>query len=64
MRSWSTSEWKEDGEPKFVILNVENELEVVERRETAGFLTFQDGERANEFLTNFRELIDEAGDLI
>ena len=57
-------EWKEDGEPKFVILNVENELEVVERRETAGFLAFQDGERANEFLTNFRELIEEAGDLI
>ena len=57
-------EWKEDGEPKFVILNVENELEVVERRETAGFLAFQDGERANEFLTNFRDLIEEAGDLI
>ena len=57
-------EWKEDGEPKFVILNVENELEVVERRETAGFLAFQDGERANEFLTNFRGLIEEAGDLI
>ena len=57
-------EWKEDGEPKFVILNVENELEVVERRETAGFLAFQDGERANEFLTNFLDLIKEAGDLI
>ena len=57
-------EWKEDGEPKFVILNVENELEVVERRETAGFLAFQDGERANEFLTNFLDRIKEAGDLI
>ena len=57
-------EWKEDGEPKFVILNVENELEVVERRETAGFLAFQDGEQANEFLTNFRVLIEEAWDLI
>ncbi len=57
-------EWKEDGEPKFVILNVENELEVVERRETAGFLAFQDERQANEFLTNFRELIEQAGDLI
>ena len=47
-----------------MILNVENELEVVERRETAGFLAFQDERQANEFLTNFRELIEEAGDLI
>ena len=28
------------------------------------FLTFQTREIASEFLTNFRELIEEAGDLI
>lgn len=57
-------EWKEDGEPKFVILNVANELEVVERRETAGFLAFQDEKRADEFKDCFIDYIRKAGDLI
>ena len=57
-------EWKEDGEPKFVILNITNEFEVVERRETAGFLSFQDEKRADEFKDCFIDLIRKAGDLI
>ena len=31
---------------------------------TNQFLSFQDRERAEEFLTNFRDLIEQAGDLI
>lgn len=57
-------EWRNIDESKFSIEMVENEFTVENYGTTRHFLSFQDKERANEFLTNFRELIEEAGDLI
>ena len=57
-------EWGNIDESKFVIEMAGNELTVENYGITRHFLSFQDKERANEFLTNFRELIEEAGDLI
>ena len=39
-------------------------LEIVEYYYTSKFLTFQTKEIAEEFLTNFRDIIEQAGDLI
>ena len=57
-------EWGNIDESKFVIEMVENELTVENYGITRHFLAFQDEITANEFLTNFRDLIEEAGDLI
>ena len=57
-------EWENIDESKFVIEMAGNELTVENYGITRHFLSFQDEKRANEFLTNFRELIEEAGDLI
>ena len=57
-------EWGNIDESKFVIEMVENELTVENYGITRHFLAFQDKKTANEFLTNFRDLIEEAGDLI
>ena len=62
-RGW-VPEWGNIGESKFAIEMVGNELTVSNYGITRHFLSFQDEERANEFLTNFRELIEQAGDLI
>ena len=57
-------EWRNIDESKFSIEMVGNEFTVENYGITRHFLAFQDKKRANEFLTNFRELIEEAGDLI
>ena len=57
-------EWGNIDDSKFVIEMAGNELAVENYGITRHFLAFQDEKRANEFLTNFRELIEEAGDLI
>ena len=57
-------EWGNVDESKFSIEMIENEFTVENYGITRHFLSFQDKERANEFLTNFRELIEQAGDLI
>ena len=57
-------EWGNIDESKFSIEMIENEFTVENYGITRHFLAFQDKKRANEFLTNFRELIEEAGDLI
>ena len=57
-------EWGNIDESKFVIEMAGNELTVENYGITRHFLAFQDEKRANEFLTNFRDLIEEAGDLI
>ena len=57
-------EWGNYDEPKFSIEMVGNEFTVENYGITRHFLAFQDEKRANEFLTNFRELIEQAGDLI
>ena len=62
-RGWMP-EWGNIDESKFVIEMAGNELTVENYGITGHFLAFQDEITANEFLTNFRELIEEAGDLI
>ena len=57
-------DWKDAGELKYLILKLGNKLDVIEIRTTQSFLTFQDDKRAYEFLINFRDLIEEAGDLV
>ena len=57
-------DWEDAGELKYLILKFGNKLDVIEITTTVSFLAFQDERQANEFLTNFRELIEEAGDLI
>ena len=57
-------EWGNINEFKFSIEMVGNEFTVENYGITRHFLAFQDKKRANEFLTNFRELIEQAEDLI
>ena len=57
-------EWGNIDESKFVIEMAGNELTVENYGITRHFLAFQDEKTANEFLTNFRELIEQAADLI
>ena len=57
-------EWGNIDESKFVIEMAGNELTVENYGITRHFLAFQDEKQAKEFLTNFRELIEQAGDLI
>ena len=57
-------DWKDGNLGKYVIESSEGECYVAKYIHISSFLTFQDEKTANEFLTNFRELIEEAGDLI
>ena len=57
-------DWKDDKQNKYVIFNPKGEFMIGCFRRTRRFLSFQDEKRAEEFLTNFRELIEQAGDLI
>lgn len=49
---------------KYVIVKNRGNYGVFVNNWAIRFLSFQDEERANEFLINFRELIEQAGDLI
>ena len=49
---------------KYIIVKNRDKYVVFGGNWTNQFLSFQDRERAEEFLTNFRELIEQAGDLI
>lgn len=62
-RGWKP-DWRNVDESKFVIEMVANELSINNYGITRYSLSFQDEKRAEEFLTNFRELIEQAGDLI
>ena len=57
-------DWEDDNQDKYVILSSMGERYVAYCQSISRFLAFQDKKRANEFLTNFRELIEQAGDLI
>ena len=57
-------DWKDDKQEKYIILQYKGEYQIRQYKNTSYFLSFQDEKRANEFLTNFRELIEQAGDLI
>lgn len=57
-------DWKDGNQKKYVIAYDKGEFEIWQYHTASRFLAFQDEKRANEFLTNFRELIEQAGDLI
>lgn len=57
-------DWRNVDESKFVIEMVANELSINNYGITRYSLSFQDEKRADKFLTNFRELIEQAWDLI
>ena len=56
-------DWNNDCN-KYIIVKNRNKYVVFGGNWTNEFLSFQDRERAEEFLNNFRELIEQAGDLI
>ena len=56
-------DWNNDCN-KYIIVKNRDKYVVFGGNWTNEFLSFQDRERAEEFLTNFRELIEQAGDLI
>ena len=49
---------------KYIIVKNRDKYVVFGGNWTNEFLSFQDRERAEEFLTNFRDLLEQAGDLI
>ena len=57
-------DWKNGNQGKYVIESSEGKCYVDNYNHISSFLAFQDEITANEFLINFRELIEEAGDLI
>ena len=56
-------DWNNDCN-KYIIVKNRDKYVVFGGNWTNEFLSFQDRERAEEFLNNFRELIEKAGDLI
>ena len=57
-------DWKDSEHKKYVIQSSEGEYYVDDYYNISTFLAFQDEKQAKEFLTNFRDLIELAGDLI
>ena len=57
-------DWTDERQSKYVILNLHGIWKTAQHTTTSRFLAFQDKKKADEFLTNFRELIEQAGDLI
>ena len=57
-------DWKDDFQMKYVIYNPEGEFTIGCYNSSRRFLAFQDYKRANEFMKCFRNLIEQAGDLI
>ena len=57
-------DWKDGILGKYVIKSSGGKCYMAKYIYISSFLAFQDEKTANEFLTNFRELIEEAGDLI
>ena len=57
-------DWKDRNLGKYVIESSAGECYVAKYKNISSFLAFQDEKTAEEFLTNFRDLIEQAGDLI
>ena len=57
-------DWKNEYEKNAVIIRSHGELKIFADWAITTFLTFKSTEIAKEFLSNFRELIEQAGDLI
>ena len=59
-----TPDWNNSTQNKYVIYNLEGKFTISPYYCHSHFLAFQNEKRAEEFLTNFRDLIGQAGDLI
>ena len=59
-----TPDWNNSIQNKYVIYNLEGKFTISPYYCHSHFLAFQNEKRAGEFLTNFRDLIGQAGDLI
>lgn len=59
-------DWKNNNLPKYCIfpVNTERKFDVDSFYERHAFLSFQSRKLAEEFLNNFKDLIEQAGDLI
>ena len=57
-------DWNNSTQNKYVICNIEGKVTISLYYCLKHFLAFQNAERAEEFLNNFRDLIEQAGDLI
>ena len=57
-------DWKDGNLGKYVIESSEEEYYVAKYKYISSFLAFQDEKTAKEFLNNFRDLIEQAWDLI
>ena len=56
--------WTQDNQRKYTICSIDGKFSIKIRYTNKRFLAFQDEKRAYEFLINFLELIEQAGDLI
>ena len=59
-----TPDWNNSIQNKYVIYNLEGKFTISPYYCHSHFLAFQNEKRAEEFLNNFRDLIEQAGDLI
>ena len=59
-----TPDWNNSIQNKYVIYNLEGKFAISPYYCHSHFLAFQNEKRAEEFLTNFKDLIGQAGDLI
>ena len=59
-----TPDWNNSFQNKYVIYNLEGKFTISPYYCHSHFLAFQNEKRAEEFLNNFRDLIEQAGDLI
>ena len=57
-------DWKDDMQAKFSIVYNNGEYSVFDYQYVSRFLSFQDRNKAKEFLECFKDLIKKAGDLI
>ena len=57
-------DWNNSIQNKYVIYNLEEKFAISPYYCHRHFLAFQNEKRAEEFLNNFRDLIEQAGDLI
>ena len=59
-----TPDWSDDEQPKYSVITSSGEVSVDTLIVTNGILSFQSEEIRDEFLKNFRDLIEEAKELI
>ena len=59
-----TPDWNNSIQNKYVIYNLEGKFTISPYYCHSHFLAFQNEKRAEEFLNNFRDLIEQVGDLI